>query len=268
MRSRHLGAQVGAHDGSQTTGGIISFGNLNSSSNNRALGLIATSTTGGTHFGLKLINQTTSNLNYISLQFTGEYWKLGTKPKTLAVTYAVDPAGNNSTLSLGEIAAASANPLTNLSFSFPSPPKSAPMTALSSSTRPMSLSTKPPLATPWSPGAALWLVWSINDATGSGQGYGIDNFTFSAVASTNLPVVTPPTLGAVAYAGVSGLSFSFTNTPRRQLPIHRAHDHQSLNPLQPMVQPRPSHRIELRHYDLPIPQTTNQPQKFYTVTSP
>jgi hypothetical protein len=37
------------------------------------------------------------------------------------------------------------------------------------------------LSTPWSPGTALWLIWSINYyGQGTGQGYAIDNLSFSA----------------------------------------------------------------------------------------
>ena len=60
------GAQIGAADGSTTTGGIYSFGATNNS--NRALGLISTSSSLGVHFGLKLINNISSNPNYFSLQ--------------------------------------------------------------------------------------------------------------------------------------------------------------------------------------------------------
>jgi hypothetical protein len=209
------GGQVGAQDGSQTTGGIISFGTLDSGSNNRALGLIATSTSGGTHFGLKLINETVSNLDYITLQFTGEYWKTGTKPKTLAFSYSIDPAGNGSTLSQQEIANAQANVQTNLSFSFPTGSiVGATNGTLAVNQTNLAVSNLA-LITPWTPGSALWLIWSINDATGSGQGYAIDNLSFVASvtnAATIIPV-TQPSLGSVIYSSTSGLSFSFTNSP-------------------------------------------------------
>ena len=55
-----VGTRFGATDGDQTTGGQISFGLPNSS--NRALGLLATSTTGYTAFGAKFINGTSQTL--------------------------------------------------------------------------------------------------------------------------------------------------------------------------------------------------------------
>jgi hypothetical protein len=207
------GGQFGAQDGSQTTGGIISFGTLDSGSNNRALGLIATSTSGGTHFGLKLINLSASNLDYVSLNFTGEYWKTGTKPKTMAFSYSVDPAGNASTLSQQEIASSIA--YSNLDISFPTGTiVGATNGNLAVNQTNLSV-TNLGLSTPWTPGAALWLIWSINDATGSGQGYAIDNLSFAASATNNVTIVpvSQPVLGGLAYSATNGLTFSFTNAP-------------------------------------------------------
>ena len=212
------GGQLGASDGSQTTGGIISFGNTNvATSSNRALGLIATSTSAGTHFGLKLINQSTNNLAYISLSFVGEYWKLGTKPKTLAFDYLVDAAGTNATFSAAEIASAQVNTLTNLSFSFPTAAKVGANNGLLPGNQTNLSVVNLPLSSVWAPGSALWLIWSINDATGSGQGYGIDNLSFSAVASTNNVVtpfiITPSSTRFTGAAGSGAFQFSFANTP-------------------------------------------------------
>ncbi len=87
--SSSLLARFGATDGDQTTGGQISFGLPNDG--NRALGLLATSTTGTTAFGAKIINNTGSALNYITVQATGELWRQSSLPKTLQCFYAIDP---------------------------------------------------------------------------------------------------------------------------------------------------------------------------------
>ncbi len=204
------GAQIGAADGSTTTGGIYSFGATNNS--NRALGLISTSSSLGVHFGLKLINNTASNLNYLSMQYLGEFWKNGTKPKTFIVGYTIDPAGTNSTLSSTVIANAQGNTLSNLSIHFPTGTVGGVngyLAANQTNCQVMYL----PLASPWTPGSALWLVWSINDATGSGQGYGIDNFNFHASATTLPGAVNAPTLNGLTFSGVSGSQFNFNNAP-------------------------------------------------------
>jgi hypothetical protein len=86
-------AQFGATDGDQTTGGDISFGLPNSA--NRALGLLATSSTKATAFGVRFINGTAITLNRMNLQFTGAVWRQSNLPKTLQFYYFIDPTGTN-----------------------------------------------------------------------------------------------------------------------------------------------------------------------------
>lgn len=266
------GAQLGASDGSQTTGGIISFGNTNNATSaSRALGLIATSTSGNTHFGLKLINQTTNNLNYINLSFVGEYWKLGTKPKTLAFDYLIDSGGTSSTFSAAEIAAAQGNAISNLSFSFPVASKVGPTNGLLSVNQTNLSVVNLPLGIAWQPGQALWLIWSINDATGSGQGYGIDNLSFSASSvrlATTQPVLTGVTYTTTGGIGENGLRFSFTNTAGAGFSVYST---TNLTPPvnwtfvgNPTEVPDGSYSL----YQLLDQQATNKPQQFYKVTSP
>lgn len=263
------GGQLGASDGSQTTGGIISFGNTNAAtSSNRALGLIATSSSLGTHFGLKLINQTTSNLNYLSLQFVGENWKLGTKPKTMVFGYSIDLAGNNSTLSLDEITSAQGNTLSNLSFSFPVASKVGPTNGLLAVNQTNLNAAYLLLATPWTPGSALWLVWSINDPTGSGQGYGIDNLSFYAT-STNLPAaITMPKLAGVTFTGGVGSQFSFSDVPGASADFTVWGTTNLGLPFSQWQNLGHPTEVLFGNYRFNDAQATNKPQQFYRVTSP
>jgi hypothetical protein len=96
-----VGVRLGATDGDQTTGGQISFGPENGS--NRALGLLATSTTGYTAFGLRLINGTGQTLNWINLQYTSEVWRQSNLGKTIEFYYFIDPTATN-TFSTGATA--------------------------------------------------------------------------------------------------------------------------------------------------------------------
>src|SRR5262249_33603333 len=92
-----IGSKFGASAGDQSTGGGISFGasgSLNSSTN-RALGLLATSSTGPTAFGLKFINETSVTLNQVTIRFTGELWRQAALSKTLSFSYLIDPTGTN-----------------------------------------------------------------------------------------------------------------------------------------------------------------------------
>ncbi|MGH7969458.1 MAG: hypothetical protein ACREIC_12095, partial [Limisphaerales bacterium] len=78
--SAAAGSKFGATDGDQTTGGQVSFGLPNSA--NRALGLLATSSTAGTAFGARFLNDTPITLTRMNLQFTGEVWRQSNVPKT------------------------------------------------------------------------------------------------------------------------------------------------------------------------------------------
>ena len=180
--------KFGASAGDQSTGGIISFGSTNSpsASTNRALGLLATSSTGGTGFGVRFLNQTTNTLTQINLQFTGELWRQAAIQKILAMGYWIDAAGTNG-FSTNLTAT-----LTNLNLSFPpdsSLTNPAPVdgTALANQ---QALGTANEAIADWPPGAALWLVWQMADPTGKGQGLAIDNLTFSASTAQVLPPVT------------------------------------------------------------------------------
>jgi len=173
-------AQLGASAGDQSTGGVISFGLTNSpaASTNRALGLLATSSSGSTAFGVKFVNQTTNTLTQMSLHFTGELWRQSAVAKTLAVAYWVDPTATN-TFSTNITAA-----LASLNVSFPTNPAATtpiPMDGTASSNQ-VSLGVVNQTITNWPPGAALWLVWQMTDPTGKGQGLAIDDLTFSVSA--------------------------------------------------------------------------------------
>jgi hypothetical protein len=175
-------SRFGATDGDQTTGGQISFGLPGSS--NRALGLLATSTTGGTAFGVKFINGTAMTLSQINLQFTGEVWRQSNLSKTLQFYYFIDPTG---TAAFPSSATAF---LPGLNVSFPTVGADSGGVAVDG-TSPLNqtnLSVLDQTITNWPPGAALWLVWQMTDSTGKAQGLGIDHLSFSASVPLPVPV--------------------------------------------------------------------------------
>jgi hypothetical protein len=174
-------SKFGATDGDQTTGGQISFGPASSS--NRALGLLATKTTGGTAFGVRFINGTGMTLNRMNLQFTGEVWRQSNVPKTLQFYYFIDATGT-----AGFPASATTYlPALNVSFPTVAPTMVGPVDGTSPLNQ-TNLSVLDQAITNWPPGAALWLVWQMTDATGSAQGLGIDNLSFSASVPLSVPL--------------------------------------------------------------------------------
>jgi hypothetical protein len=196
-------SQFGATAGDQTTGGVLDFGPTNSS--NRALGLLATSSTKGTAFGVKFINGTTNILSQINLQFTGEVWRQSNLPKTLQFYYFVDPTAT-ATFPAGVTAF-----LPALNVSFPTVSGDSGGVAVNGtlSLNQTNLSVSNLTITNWPPGAALWLGWQMTDDTGKAQGLGIDNLSFSAnivppstpiplniqISGTNLLLTWPTTEG-------------------------------------------------------------------------
>jgi hypothetical protein len=180
-----LASKFGASSGDQTTGGQISFGLP--ANGNRALGLLATSSTGATAFGVKLINETASNLNYINVEVTGELWRQSNLPKTLEALYAIDPTATN------EFPISSTGMLPALTVSFPTLVSTAGGVGVDGTAAPnqVRLGAANVPSGNWPPGAALWLVWQMADATGKAQGLAIDDFHFSA---TSTPALEPAPL--------------------------------------------------------------------------
>lgn len=182
--------KAGANSGDQSTGGIISFGPTSDAATNRALGLLATSSTGPTAFGVKLINGTTNTIDEMTLSYTGELWRQQPSPKTLAFSYLVVPTGTNSFSTNGGTV------LPGLNVTFPTGVFS-PVDGTQSANQVYLSVTNQPISD-WPPGAALWLIWQMADATGNSQGLAIDNLAFSANStySTGLPlppfIVTQP----------------------------------------------------------------------------
>ncbi len=182
-----VGCRFGATDGDQTTGGQASFGLPGSP--NRALGLLATSSTGYTAFGVKLVNGTSQILNCMNLSFTGEVWRQSDLAKTLEFSYFIDPAATNA-FSTNVTAV-----LPALNVSFPTIPTDAGGVAVdgTATLNQASLSVSNQVITNWAPGAALWLVWEMASPAGKSQGLAIDNLGFSAItvtAPTNVPVLS------------------------------------------------------------------------------
>jgi hypothetical protein len=188
-----VGTRFGATDGDQTAGGNISFGLPNSS--NRAIGLLATSTTGYTAFGAKLINGTGQTLSYINLQVTGEVWRQSNLAKTLEFSYLIDPTATNAF----STAATALIPALNVSFPTASGDVGGAAVDGTAAINQTNLSVVNQSIVYWPPGAALWLVWEMASPTGKSQGLAIDNLTFSATAQSSIPQLS----GAIQPSGTN-----------------------------------------------------------------
>jgi len=205
--------RFGATFGDQTTGGLLDFGLA--SSGNRALGLISTSTTGAAYMGVAIKNSTGLPISAVNIAFLGELWKQGTYPKTFLYSYTVDNAASlnligaatsPSAVTLGSL---TATPTAVEAVDGTNPVNQTPVT-LNAVT----------LSTPLQVGGILWFTAQIADSTGNGQGFGIDNFSFSAVGA--LGITTEPQSQAVnaganvtlsvAAGGATGYQWQFNGT--------------------------------------------------------
>jgi hypothetical protein len=177
-----LESRFGASSGDLTAGGQNSFGPP--SSPNRALGLLATSTTGGTAFGARFLNGTAITLDRINVQFTGEVWRQSNLAKTLQCYYYVDPTGSktfptNATALL---------PALNVNFPTVAADTGGAAVDGTAALNQTNVSIVNQTITNWPPGAALWLVWQMTSATGKSQGLAIDDLSFSASAPLPVPL--------------------------------------------------------------------------------
>jgi regulation of enolase protein 1 (concanavalin A-like superfamily) len=178
------GSKFGATDGDQTTGGQISFGLPDSA--NRALGLLATSSTGGTALGVRFVNATGITLNRMNVQITGQVWRQSNIPKTLQFLYYIDPTG------VGGFPSTMTAMIPALNVNIPTVPGDVGGVAVDG-TLPQNQTNRSVLnqtITNLPPGAALWLVWQMTDSSGKAQGLAIDNLSFSASAP-GAPIQVP-----------------------------------------------------------------------------
>ncbi len=234
-------SRFGAQDGDQSTGGVIDFGpndvNNGILGTNRSLGLLSTSTTGSSAFGLKLVNNSGKTLNYINLSYLGELWRNNKAFRTMSFSYAVDPTANTFVLQSEPEGDTNGYPqiipgtirVPSMAFSFPTNDGSVLAFDGTQASNQVSLVvSNMALATPWQPNGALWLIWSINYyGQGTGQGYSIDNLKFSAsVAPSTL--VTPLSINgyngktvAISGSGAAATAtINFTNAPGLTFSIH------------------------------------------------
>ncbi len=189
--------RFGATFGDQTTGGLLDFGPASSS--NRTLGLISTSSSGSAYLGVAIKNDTGAPITAINLGFLGELWKQGTFQKTFAYGYYVDNSASSNL-----IAAATAPTAIMLGTLTTAPTSVGAVDGTNATNQTPVALNNITLNTALQAGGILWITAQIADATGSGQGYGIDNFKFSAVGAAG--ITTQPasqTVGAGANVTLS-----------------------------------------------------------------
>jgi hypothetical protein len=171
-------------------------------------------------------------LDQITLHFTGELWRQSAVARPLAFGYLIDPSATNG-FSTNLTAF-----LPSLNVSFPAAPAgNAPVPVDgTAATNQVALGVTGQVITNWPPGAALWLVWLMADATCKSQGLAIDDLTFSAMAQPLLAIqaaganvilswpygrlqAAPNAAGP--FSTLAGIASPFTNAPAGQCQFYR-----------------------------------------------
>ena len=142
---------------------------------------IATSSTGASYLGVAIKNNTGATISAVNITFLGELWKQGTFPKIFRYAYTVDNSASSNLIAAATSPAAvalgtlSATQATVGGVDGTNPANQTPV-ALSNIT----------LSPPLQAGGIIWVTANLADATANGQGFGIDNFTFSAAGAPGI----------------------------------------------------------------------------------
>jgi hypothetical protein len=271
--SSHM--RFGATFGDQSVGGVIDNGQNYrgdgaplSSITNRALGMIATTSSGYVAFGLGLVNKTTNTLIYVDVGFIGELWRNNPAQQVINFGYAIDPAGTNSTFDPNSL---SITWVSGLNVAFPTNIATT-INDGTLATNQVNLATNNLAISGWTTNATLWLVWESANPQGGAQNVAIDNLTFLASdkpASTNAVLLDGAVYSnAGGGGGGAGLGFSFTNASGASFSVYAA---TNLTP--PVIWTIVGHPLETPNgayssYQFTDPQATNRQQQFYKVSSP
>ncbi|HUO07141.1 MAG TPA: PEP-CTERM sorting domain-containing protein [Phycisphaerae bacterium] len=172
------------NDGSSSSVALTAYYNPNDPKNqvgtspNLALGALSASGSGNVVYGVRLVNNSNTTYNAISLSYTGELFHQDLNTKTLTFGYQIDPTGtadiplaNNTSFGALDVGGFTAG-------------------AASATFQTKNLSvTNLTLTSNWAPGQAIWLTWQ-SGVGGGGQGLAIDDLSFSASHQASAPVLT------------------------------------------------------------------------------
>jgi hypothetical protein len=269
-----IASKLGAHQGDQSTGGIIDYGTLSTNvtigGTNRALGLQSTSTTGSSAMGVKFINNTTNTLSYITLKYIGGIWRNQPRSNSLVFSYYIDTTGTNAFSPTNDTA--TFVPSMDVNFNT----NAAGLLVLdgTQSSNQVSLAVTNLAIGSWPTNAALWLVWQQFDSQGSAQGIAIDNLSFSAtnqLVSTGpiLPItITPDSMHIVGSGASATAQFSFTNVPSLSFSILATNNVTAPKTNWPVIGTAVENPASSGNYQFTDPNPATNSTRFYMLRQP
>lgn len=182
-----------AGTGSSNTGAIYSFGSANAS--DRALGSVASGSTGTINYALALTNNTGSALNSFTLRFDGEQWRNGGVAAVHSLTVQYGFGATYAAVGSSWVTAGAG-------FDFASLVNTTTAAAVDGNVAGKASGLGGTIATNWSAGDTLWIRWTDIDNTGSDHGLAIDNVSLSVTAA-----VPEPSTYAMLLAGLGAVGF-------------------------------------------------------------
>jgi DNA/RNA endonuclease G (NUC1) len=200
--------------GSSTTGGLYSFGVAGTGPvTDRALGSVASGTTGSIYQAVRLTNNTGTTLTSLSISYVGEQWRDGgnATPAAQALTFQYQAAN------AGVITAANA-PSTGWTtpgvLSFASPIATTTATVFDGNAAANRVAISGTLAVTVNPGQEIWLRWEDLNDSGNDHALAVDDFSVTAFgipSDDNAPSVlsTAPANSATNVAVTSTIVVNF-----------------------------------------------------------
>ncbi|WP_193199215.1 DUF4347 domain-containing protein [Nostoc sp. MG11] len=168
------------NNGNSNTGALYSFGS--NSSTERALGSVASGTTGTIYYGLRFTNNTGSPLTTLRVSYIGEQWRNGGNATQQKLSFSYQTGTSLTSLTTGAW-----TPATSLDFTGPIATTTADAQNGNAAENQVVISFIINLATPINDGEEIILRWEDPNDTGNDHGLAIDNVT---VISNNIFLVT------------------------------------------------------------------------------
>ncbi|MBD2533486.1 DUF4347 domain-containing protein [Nostoc flagelliforme FACHB-838] len=158
-----------AVNGNSNTGALYSFGST--SSTERALGSVASDTTGTIYYGLRLQNNTDSAISQLRVSYTGEQWRNASNTSQQKLNFSYQTGKTLTSLTAGTW-----TPVTSLNFTGPIATLVAlPLDGNLAINKNVKTSISINLATPIAVGEEIILRWEDINDSGNDHGLSIDD---------------------------------------------------------------------------------------------
>jgi len=186
---------IRASNGSTNNGSLYAFGGTGSGE--RALGSIASGTTGTVYYGFRFVNTGAISLTNLQVSYTGELWRLTdvTATQTIDFEFGIFDAG------AGSITGGGYTGIDSLDYAVTGS-GTAQTGGVSSPISTTSISNGAGTAINLAAGQELWIRWADPDNAGTDHGMAIDNLTVTFSAAAAVP--EPGTLALLAPGLLAG----------------------------------------------------------------